>query len=46
MYCTQGPSSTPVFKQLEEKLGFFKCYETGWCKVDPVFYRTYSAERR
>jgi len=37
LYCTQGPSSTPVFKQLEEKLGFFKCYETGWCKVDPFF---------
>jgi len=37
IYCTQGPSSTPVFEQLEKKHGFFKCYETGWCKVDPFF---------
>lgn len=37
IYCTQGPSSTPYFKQLEKKHGFFKVYETGWCKVDPYF---------
>ena len=35
IYCTQGPSSTPTFKMLEQKHGFFKSYETGWCKVDP-----------
>ncbi len=37
IYCTQGPSTTPYFKKLEEKKGFFKVYETGWCKVDPFF---------
>lgn len=37
IYCTQGPSSTPIFKQLEKKHRFFKVYETGWCKVDPFF---------
>jgi CDP-glycerol glycerophosphotransferase (TagB/SpsB family) len=37
IYCTQGPSSTPYFKELERKYGFFKVYETGWCKVDPFF---------
>ncbi|PRO72598.1 CDP-glycerol--poly(glycerophosphate) glycerophosphotransferase [Alteromonas alba] len=37
IYCTQGPSSTPIFKMLEQKHGFFKSYETGWCKVDPYF---------
>ena len=29
IYCTQGPTSTVPFKKLEEKLGFFKVYETG-----------------
>ena len=24
LYCTQGPSSTPVFKELERKYGFFR----------------------
>lgn len=37
IYCTQGPSSTPIFERLESEHGFFKCYETGWCKVDPFF---------
>ena len=37
VYCTQGPSSTPYFKELEKKHGYFKIYETGWCKVDPFF---------
>jgi CDP-glycerol glycerophosphotransferase (TagB/SpsB family) len=37
IYCTQGPSSTPYFKELERKYGYFKIYETGWCKVDPFF---------
>ena len=37
VYCTQGPSSTPHFRELEKKYGFFKVYETGWPKVDPFF---------
>lgn len=37
IYCTQGPSSTPYFKELENKHQFFKVYETGWTKVDPFF---------
>lgn len=37
IYCTQGESSTPYFRELEKKHGFFKVYETGWCKVDPFF---------
>lgn len=37
IYCTQGPSSTPYFKELEAKHKFFRVYETGWCKVD-AFY--------
>jgi len=37
IYCTQGESSTPYFKELEKKYGFFKVYETGWCKVDAFF---------
>lgn len=34
IYCTQGESSTLPFKELERKYGFFKVYETGWCKAD------------
>lgn len=34
IYCTQGETSTLPFKRLEEKYGFFKVYETGWCKAD------------
>lgn len=37
IYCTQGPSSTPYFKQLEAREGYFKIYETGWCKADTFF---------
>lgn len=37
IYCTQGESSTSVFKQLEEKHKYFKVYETGWCKADSFF---------
>ena len=37
IYCTQGPSSTTTFKQIAAKRKFFKVYETGWCKTDPLF---------
>jgi len=37
IYCTQGPSSTPYFTELSEKYGYFRIYETGWCKVDAFF---------
>ena len=37
IYCTQGKSSTPQFKELEKKYGYFKVYETGWCKIDNFF---------
>lgn len=36
MYCTSGPSSTPEFNRLAEKLKYFKVYETGWCKADSL----------
>lgn len=37
IYCTQGPSSTPYFTELAEKNGYFRVYETGWCKADTFF---------
>lgn len=37
IYCTQGPSSTPYFQELAQRHGYFKVYETGWCKVDSFF---------
>lgn len=37
LYLTQGPSTTSVFKELSQKLGFFEVIETGWSKVDPLF---------
>ena len=39
IYCTQGETSTLPFKKLEEKCGFFKVYETGWCKADSFVNR-------
>lgn len=37
IYCTQGPSSTPYFSELAKREGYFKIYETGWCKADTFF---------
>lgn len=37
IYCTQGPSSTPYFMGLAQREGYFKIYETGWCKADTFF---------
>lgn len=44
IYCTQGESSTPYFKYLEDKHRFFKIYETGWCKVDEFYDPTLPPE--
>ena len=35
--CTQSPLSTESFQKLAEKKGFFRVYETGWCRVDDFF---------
>ncbi|WP_241077821.1 glycosyltransferase [Flavimarina sp. Hel_I_48] len=37
LYCTQGASTTSIFKQKEKKYGYFDVVETGWSKVDPLF---------
>ncbi|SFS29779.1 UDP-N-acetylglucosamine 2-epimerase [Lutibacter maritimus] len=37
LYCTQGPSTTNRFKELEKKHKHFKVVETGWSKVDILF---------
>ncbi len=37
IYCTQGKSSTLPFKEQARKHGYFKVYETGWCKADAYF---------
>ncbi|MCH5330445.1 MAG: CDP-glycerol--poly(glycerophosphate) glycerophosphotransferase [Alistipes sp.] len=37
IYCTQGESTTPQFRELERKLRFFRVYETGWTKADTLF---------
>lgn len=39
LYCTQGPSSTQPFDELERKHQNFKVVETGWCALDPLFKR-------
>lgn len=45
LYCTQGPSTTSIFKQLEKKHGHFKVIETGWSKVDPLFPVTETTQK-
>jgi len=37
LYCTQGPSTTSVFKEQQAKYKTFEVIETGWSKVDPLF---------
>tara|TARA_R110002049_G_scaffold253508_1_gene428857 strand:- start:42 stop:1055 length:1014 start_codon:yes stop_codon:yes gene_type:complete len=37
LYCTQGPSTTEVFKSIAKELKHFEVIETGWSKVDPLF---------
>ncbi len=37
LYCTQGPSTTLPFLELEKKHKYFKVMETGWPKMDPLF---------
>ncbi|MBR1426918.1 MAG: CDP-glycerol glycerophosphotransferase family protein [Paludibacteraceae bacterium] len=44
IYCTQGPSSTPYFTRLAQQHGYFRIYETGWCKADTFFTPTAAAE--
>ena len=44
LYCTQGPSTTIPFKALEKKYGFFRVAETGWSKVDPLFWEESNEE--
>lgn len=36
IYCTSGPSSTPVYQRLAAEKGFFAVYETGWVKADAI----------
>ncbi len=37
LYCTQGPSTTIPFLELQKKHKYFDVVETGWSKVDPLF---------
>ncbi len=39
LYCTQGPSSSLVFKELSVKHKTFEVAETGWSKVDSLYPR-------
>ena len=38
IYCSQGPKNTPGFLERGKRYGFFKSYETGWCRADEFFY--------
>lgn len=37
VYCTQGPATTSVYRELERRCGYFRVYETGWPKADLYF---------
>ncbi len=37
LYCSQGPSTTKVFKIHQQTKPHFEVIETGWSKVDPLF---------
>lgn len=38
LYCTQGPSTTLRFQDAQKKQPHFEVIETGWPKMDPLFY--------
>jgi CDP-glycerol glycerophosphotransferase (TagB/SpsB family) len=40
VYCTQGPETTLPFRELAARHGFFEVIETGWPKMDPLFWET------
>ena len=40
LYCTQGPSTTTIFKKLQMQKKHFDVIETGWSKMDPLFPTT------
>ena len=37
LYCTQGPSTTAIFKEKSKRHPHFEVIETGWSKIDPMF---------
>ncbi|WP_431634894.1 CDP-glycerol glycerophosphotransferase family protein [Dyella sp. KULCS107] len=38
LYCTQGPATTQPFLELSRQDRYFAVEETGWPKLDPLFY--------
>lgn len=38
LYCTQGPDTTTPFQALQKRHGSFEVAETGWPKMDPLFW--------
>ncbi len=45
LYCTQGPSTTRVFKRLQQSHGYFNVIETGWPALDPLFTTSPSTQQ-
>ena len=39
LYCTVGPDQTEAYKKAAQKQPFFKVIETGWSKVDPLYWQ-------
>lgn len=37
LYCTQGPSTTSIFKEKQKEHPHFEVIETGWSKMDTMF---------
>lgn len=45
LYCTQGPSTSKIFKEQQKKHPHFEVIETGWSKMDPLFPITESLKK-
>lgn len=45
LYCTQGPTSTSVFKKKSKELKHFEVVETGWSKMDALFPLTNESKK-
>ena len=44
LYCTLGPDLTEAYSQSAKEQGFFKVIETGWSKVDPLFWQNQKSQ--
>jgi CDP-glycerol glycerophosphotransferase (TagB/SpsB family) len=46
LYCTRGDEETKKFNELADTYGHFRVAQTGWPKVDPLFWAVHNRDLR